>query len=226
MPAPVGIRRPTGGDVVRHDWTSLLWQQSTALADLIDELGDEALDRPSLCDGWAVRDVIGHMLLGHTTPMPQMLGLVLAYRGNVDRGSLERSRDLAASLSPDGMRRRWRAVADGHVTKGISKLIPSREGFLDHFVHEQDVRRPLGLPAPTDPARLRPALDAAVAVRSPFFAPAKRVRGLRLEATDLDWSHGTGPPVRGPAEALVMAAAGRQVALADLQGDGVARLAS
>ncbi|MBX3285411.1 MAG: maleylpyruvate isomerase family mycothiol-dependent enzyme [Actinobacteria bacterium] len=116
-------------------------------------------------------------------------------------------------------------MADHRTTCGISKLIPNREGFIDHFVHEQDIRRPLGLPAPTDDDRLVAALDAAVSVRSPMFAPAKRVKGLRLEASDVDWSHGDGPLVQGPAEAIVMAAAGRSVAAADLSGDGAARLA-
>ncbi|MFN8019658.1 MAG: maleylpyruvate isomerase family mycothiol-dependent enzyme [Acidimicrobiales bacterium] len=207
-----------------YEWTDLVWEQSVRLADLLDEIDDADLVHPSLCEGWAVRDVIGHMLLGHTTPMPQMLGLVLTYKGNVDKGSFEKSKELAASLAPDELRQRWRAVAEGHVTKGITKLIPKKEGFLDHFVHEQDIRRPLGMTPPTDEGRLRPALEAAVSLKGPMFAPAKRVHGLRLEATDVDWSHGAGPTVRGTAEALIMAAAGRSVALADLDGDGVARL--
>ncbi|MBX7070737.1 MAG: maleylpyruvate isomerase family mycothiol-dependent enzyme, partial [Microthrixaceae bacterium] len=135
------------------------------------------------------------------------------------------SKEPAARLSPAEIPRQWRAVATGRVRKGISRVIPQKEGFLDHFVHEQDIRRPLGLPAPNDASLLRAALDAAVSVRSPVFAPAKRVKGLSLEATDIDWSHGDGPVVRGPAEALVMAAAGRTVAVTELEGDGVARLA-
>lgn len=207
-----------------HDWTALLWQQSGALADLAEQLDDADLDHASLCEGWAVRDVFGHMLVGHTTPMPQILALMVTYRGNITRGSYEKSKELATSLTPEEIRRRWRSVASERTLKGISRLIPKRDGFLDHFVHEQDMRRPLGLPAPTDPALLRPALDAAVAVRSPIFAPAKRVKGLRLEATDVEWTHGDGPVVRGSAEALVMAAAGRSAAVADLEGTGVANL--
>lgn len=208
-----------------HDWTALFWQQSNALADLAEQLDDADLDHASLCEGWAVRDVFGHMLVGHTTPMPQILALVVSYRGNITRGSYEKSKELAAGLPPAEIRQRWRTVATEHTLKGISRLIPKRDGFLDHFVHEQDIRRPLGLPAPTDAALLQPALDAAVAVSGPIFAPAKRVKRLRLEATDLDWTHGDGPVVCGNAEALVMAAAGRSAAVADLEGSGVANLA-
>ncbi|MCB0978773.1 MAG: maleylpyruvate isomerase family mycothiol-dependent enzyme [Acidimicrobiales bacterium] len=211
---------------MQHDWDALLWNQSAALVSLLDEIDDEALDAPSLCDGWAVRDVIGHMLVGHTTPMPQMLRLVLAYRGNIPKGSFEKSKERAASLTADELRQNWREVSEGHIRKGISRLVPRKEGFLDHFVHEQDIRRPLDLPAPSDAARLLPALDATVSVNGPMFAPAKRVKGVRLEATDVDWQHGVGPVVRGPGEALVMAAAGRSAALADLEGDGVPTLSS
>ena len=42
----------------------------------------------------------------------------------------------------------------------------------------------------------------------------------------MDWSHGDGPEVKGPAEALVMTMAGRLVALDDLSGEGTATLAA
>jgi hypothetical protein len=48
---------------------------------------------------------------------------------------------------------------------------------------------------------------------------------LRLVATDIDWSHGDGPEVTGPGEALLMAIARRPAALADLRGAGVSILA-
>ena len=51
------------------------------------------------------------------------------------------------------------------------------------------------------------------------------VPGLTLFATDIDWSHGTGPEVRGSGEAILMAVSGRAGAIGDLSGDGVAQLA-
>ena len=52
----------------------------------------------------------------------------------------------------------------------------------------------------------------------------KRIAGLRLVATDLDWSHGTGPEVTGPALPLLLAMTGRSAGLADLAGAGLATL--
>ncbi len=48
---------------------TMMWDEVADIGALLHELDDEAFDTPSLCDGWAVRDVLGHMGLGHTTPM-------------------------------------------------------------------------------------------------------------------------------------------------------------
>lgn len=53
---------------------------------------------------------------------------------------------------------------------------------------------------------------------------ALRVRGVRLVATDLDWTFGRGPEVRGRGEAIVMAVAGRRAVLPELTGPGQQRL--
>jgi len=53
-----------------------------------------------------------------------------------------------------------------------------------------------------------------------------RIRGLRLQATDLDWAFGKGPEVRGPGEALLMAMAGRRQAVGELTSPGQPRLAA
>ena len=59
-----------------------------------------------------------------------------------------------------------------------------------------------------------------------LFGAKKRISGLKLVATDTEWSHGNGPEVLGPTEALVMTMAGRMVAVDDLAGEGKAALAT
>ena len=59
-----------------------------------------------------------------------------------------------------------------------------------------------------------------------IFVGTGRTEGLRLEAIDLDWAHGSGNLVRGPAEALALGIAGRPAAYADLEGAGVQVLRS
>ena len=204
---------------------TMMWDEVADIGVLLHELDDEAFDAPSLCDGWAVRDVLGHMGLGHTTPMPAMLARVGRYAFNVTRASFTESRTLFAGKGADDIRRFWDEVmVAGHPRKGISKLIPAKSGFLDHLVHNQDIRRPTGKPRTIPEARLHRALVLVHTEASPLFNPRRNVSGLKLCAFDIGWTVGDGPAVQGPGEAIVLAAAGRKAALADLEGDGVATL--
>ena len=130
-----------------------------------------------------------------------------------------------------------RDVADRSTADLVGLLranaVPSRLGagfggrvaLTDNMIHQQDIRRPLGLARTIPAERLGVALDF---VRyAPTIRGAWRVRGLRLVATDLDWTHGKGgPELRGAAEALLMTMAGRPNALLDLVGPGVPVLAA
>ena len=60
---------------------------------------------------------------------------------------------------------------------------------------------------------------------APTIGAAKRIRGLTLTATDLDWTTGQGPRVEGPAEPLLMALAGRRGMTSELSGPVVPVLA-
>ncbi|SFO64062.1 hypothetical protein SAMN05421854_102702 [Amycolatopsis rubida] len=86
-------------------------------------------------------------------------------------------------------------------------------------VHGEDIRRPLGIrheypvETLTTVARYYLGSDLVVLAKG-------RVRGLRLEATDSDFSGGSGPLVSGPTLALIMAMTGRSRFLDDLDGDG------
>jgi hypothetical protein len=44
------------------------------------------------------------------------------------------------------------------------------------------------------------------------------ISGRTLHATDIDWSYGSGPPLRGSAEDLVLHICGRKVPAGQLQG--------
>jgi len=86
------------------------------------------------------------------------------------------------------------------------------------MIHQQDIRRPLGRNRTIPAERLRSALQRSLYV--PILKTAWRSRGLRLIATDVDWTHGSGPEVRAPGEALLMSLAGRGTALNELAGPG------
>ncbi len=51
---------------------------------------------------------------------------------------------------------------------------------------------------------------------------AHLIMPLRCVASDLDWAHGSGEEVRGPAAALALAMSGRTARLEELSGPGAA----
>jgi uncharacterized protein (TIGR03083 family) len=128
--------------------------------------------------------------------------------------------DLAGSSTDDliGL------LQDNALPHGLGAGFGGRVALTDNMVHQQDIRRPLGLARTIPAERLSAALDF---VRySPTIRGALRVRGVRLIATDSDWSYGKGPAVRGPGEALLMVMAGRPDALTDLDGPGLTILST
>jgi len=209
------------------DDMALMWDEVADIGTLLHDLDANEFDTPSLCEGWAVRDVLGHMGLGHTVPMPAMVAKIARFGFNVSKASAIASKQLFAGKSADEIRQFWDDVMVAtHPRKGISKLIPAKAGFLDHMVHNQDIRRPTGHSRTISEDRLLRALELVRSEASPMFNPKKNVAGLTLRATDIDWTAGDGPEVHGPGEALVMAGAGRRAAVADLSGPGLATLCS
>ena len=146
-----------------------------------------------------------------------LLALVRA-RGSADRAVDLISRKLA-QRAPDEIVATLRAKADAGIKPpGVGALGPMADGCI----HLRDAARPLGLDvtAPLDDWRI--VLDFLASKRARRgFVPAGRLTGLTLRATDQEWRSGDGPEVAGPSEALALAMAGRPVALADLDGDGV-----
>ncbi|WP_130290095.1 maleylpyruvate isomerase family mycothiol-dependent enzyme [Pseudonocardia sediminis] len=124
-----------------------------------------------------------------------------------------------ANRSPDELV----AMAREHVQpRGLTSMMGGRIALTDGMIHHQDIRRPLGMPREIPADRLVAALETAKT--APTISAAKRIKGLRLVATDLDWSTGDGPLVEGTGEALLMAIAGRRGIVAELSGPGAATL--
>lgn len=125
-----------------------------------------------------------------------------------------------AQATPSELANRLRVAAEGRFRLPGA---PPPAALAEVVVHGEDIRRPLGLPAPeSDPAVLVPLLDFYRRIGRWFLR--RGTRRLRLEATDVDWATGTGDIVRGPALVLLLALAGRHSACDELEGDGVTSL--
>jgi uncharacterized protein (TIGR03083 family) len=189
------------------------------LADYLNSLTAEEWEQPSLCPGWAVRDVVGHLPSYDELGWPALLAMFARSGFSLARCN-EVGVEHSRRLSTEQLVARVRAHA---VPRGITAMFGSRIALTDGVIHHQDIRRALGHPRTVPEERLVAALKFAPRARA-LPAPAN-LRNLRLVATDVDWTHGTGPEVNGPGEGLLLSLAGRQQALADLSGPGLATLA-
>lgn len=186
-------------------------------ADLLRGLTPEQWEAQSLCEGWKVREVAAHLsVLGRMSPISIAKGMAKA-RGSFNRYVDNDAREHAAKHDTGELVAELRLAAN--TTKrppGTSKLDP----LADVIVHTLDITVPLGIEwtAPPDAAI---AAAERLAVTGGLLMNAKHVRGLRLEATNVDWSRGDGPVVRGPMELLLLLMAGRRIPLTGLEGDGV-----
>jgi uncharacterized protein (TIGR03083 family) len=191
-------------------------QERRALADLVDTLSDEQLRTPSLMPTWTVRDVVGHLVLGLRLPMLRLLVTLLVTR------SMDQTTDrLTWHLGKLPVRE----LTDLLRRKAGSRALPPGFGpeapLAELLVHGLDLRRPLAIQWEILEANARTVLDFLVGPDSKGFARPSWRAGVCFEVTGFQWSHGKGPSLRGPADAVMLAISGRIGALDSLRGDGV-----
>jgi hypothetical protein len=151
-----------------------------------------------------------------TSSVRDVLSWMLKSRGNFDR----MIRDSAIDR---GRRPTDEIVSDLRGIVGSRKLAPStfwRDPLLDVIVHAHDIAHPFGIRVAAPVEAARTALDWVWLRQFPFF-PARRLRGLRLVASDVEWGKGDGPELRGRVESLLLVSTGRPAGLADLEGPGL-----
>ena len=204
------------------DYWAMTDTERSAFADLADSLTPAQWDQPSLCNGWKVRDVVSHVTDGSMQTLGKSM-LILAKYGFRMNTMIEREAQKGGAHPTDELRKGLRT------TVGVRKVMPPTkpaEVVMETIVHQQDVRRPLGIKRDYPADELKVSLDCAATMGNALVPGKKRIARLHLRATDVDWEHGEGDEVAGPGEALLMAMAGRPAAFPDLKGPGVETLRS
>jgi uncharacterized protein (TIGR03083 family) len=201
------------------DLKPLARDERADFAAFLATLSPEQWDAPTLCEGWRVRDVVAHVISYEQLSMRGLAGRFVKGRFLPDRvnavGVAEYQRRRPEELL---------ALLKDHIEpQGLTAAFGGMIALVDGLIHHQDIRRPLGMPRDIPPERLLPALRGALT--APVIRGFSRVRGVRLVATDVGWSTGSGPEVRGPAEALLMTIAGRRGVVQELSGPGRHKLA-
>jgi len=141
-------------------------------------LTPERWTTPSLCAAWTVRDIIEHTAFHTHRGLKEALGSAEKHA--------PRLAAAAHAETIDGLVAWISSPAPASVRK-------SKINLAELVIHQQDVRRPLGIGRDYPDAAMRTSLDLCTSVRGNILVLGSRRRpgrGLRLHANDLDWSKG------------------------------------
>jgi uncharacterized protein (TIGR03083 family) len=211
MTPPTTNRRPAG------TW-SLIHAERAALASDLEELTEQRWATRSLCDLFTVREVLAHLTAGASLNPVRWMAGVLRCRFDFDRQVAMRLAEHMGAAPAETLARFRQVIAS--TTKPPLPIVAM---LGETIVHGEDIRRPLGIERDYPVTTLTTVADYYQGSDLPVLA-RKRVRGLRLTATDGPFTAGAGPRVAGTTLALVMAMAGRAPYCDELDGDGVAIL--
>jgi uncharacterized protein (TIGR03083 family) len=178
-----------------------------ALAAVLAGLGPDAWDSPTLCDGWRVREVVAHITMPFRYSGPRFM-LELARSG----GKFNVMSDRVA-------RRDAHALSAAQLTAALRDNVqhpwkPPGGGFVGALTH--DVIHGLDITVPLGAERRVPAESMLVVLGNVTAAQALKhfgvdLTGVSLQATDLDWTWGSGAPLRGSAQDLALFLCGRKL---------------
>jgi uncharacterized protein (TIGR03083 family) len=179
-------------------------RERTRLAQLLATLSDPEWDRPSLCDGWRVRDVAAHVIGSSDYSTVGMVVGALRAGGNFDR-LIDRTAREQGSRPPAEILARYDRQAASRRRPPVTKPL---DPLVDVLVHSQDIAIPLGRehPMPLEPAR---AAAGFVHTRGFPFDARRRHAGIRFVATDVDFEVGSGRTVEAPVGEILLTLTGR-----------------
>ncbi|MDX6257170.1 MAG: hypothetical protein QOJ11_3504 [Frankiales bacterium] len=189
-----------------------------ALLDDVSDLNDTEWSTPSLCSDWTVANVLAHLLSAAKMTPLRFATRFAGARFDFDRFAAEQVATEGAG-GPGATMAAFRAAEP----RETAPPGPKATWLGEAFVHGEDIRRPLGIRRDYPLAEVTRAL-AFYAGSNTIIGGKDRVAGLTLQPSDIDFSVGTGPTVRGPAIALLLASTGRKSALDELSGPGVSTL--
>ena len=190
-------------------------------ADLVEQLDDTQWTTETLCAGWTAHDVLAHLVWHTEVTITSLARSMASARFNFAKPADRAATELAIR-PPQQLLTQLRDRAD---QKSSIPGAPQEGSGTDTAIHTQDVRRALGLGGELGPDTVVTALDFMTTNRNAKYVMNPKVNdGLRLSATDVSWTYGTGALVEGPGEVIMMSLSGRPT-LSELSGEGVQQLA-
>ena len=205
---PLSLRARSDESRVNANWGAHTAVTLNAIADILSTVTPEQWETPSLCEGWRVQDVVGHLVWrtgSSNGELPTSIGRAyLGHHVNPNKAIDDVSK-RAADAQPTALIARLRQIAAekaaGRGRTGISEL-------TEAVVHGIDLAEPLSIVLP-----VAPAASGAVALRRSLIAPTEIKAVLRtrvLVATDADWRVGAGTPLERTAQQHLIFLFGRE----------------
>jgi uncharacterized protein (TIGR03083 family) len=186
--------------------------------DLYSSLTEQDWDVPSLCAGWRAREVLAHTTMPFRYSLRRVAWEIAKARGSFDRMADRRARIDAQQLSSAQL---WEALRD-NIEHPWSPPGGGPLGALSHdVIHGLDVSTPLGLDHHASPDRVGLVLAGLRPKNIAFFGVD--LDDVQLRATDVDWSYGSGEPLHGRGQDLLLLLCGRRVATGRLEGSAAPR---
>ena len=192
--------------------------ERTELAEVLAGLSEDDWDQPTLCKEWRVRELVAHITMPYRISTPRFLAGLIRAGGKFDRYADRQARADAAALSSaelleclrQNVNHPWKPPGGGYV------------GALSHdVIHGLDVTVALGIDRQVPAERLHHILDDMNPRQVKYFGV--ELNGIQLQATDLDWTYGTGTPLTGAAQDLLLVLCGRTLPPNHLTGTDAAR---
>jgi uncharacterized protein (TIGR03083 family) len=191
-----------------------------SLSDYLGTLPPNQWTHDTWCHKWKVQELVGHLTAAGNITAPHFFGGFIKTRFSFDK-FVEGDLRQYADGSPADVKARFDRIIDSN----RKPPGPAYVALGEVMVHGEDIRRPLGARGEHSDEVLVTLAELYKKTGAPLRAK-KRLAGLSMRATDVDWSTGDGPEVTGPCMSLILAMVGRVGALDDLAGDGLATLKS
>ncbi|WBQ07162.1 maleylpyruvate isomerase family mycothiol-dependent enzyme [Kribbella sp. CA-293567] len=192
--------------------------ERAALAEVLAGLTEAEWSAPSVCPGWTVREVAAHVISSPQARVLPVLGGMVRARGDFNRFVFEEARRAGARCSGEEIVAQYSRFA-GSRRRPLGTTVV--DPLLDVLVHTQDIVLPLGRSHEMPVEAAVVAADRVWRKSFPFRA-RQRLAGVRLVASDIDWSVGAGDEIRGPVAGLLLLLTGRRPER--LTGTGIERL--
>lgn len=203
--------------------TADIWQTVHAerrrLADDLSPVGGDQWLTPSLCPGWDIHDVLAHLVDTARTGRVSFARDLLMARLDFDRLN---EIGIARAKHSDPLDTLAALRRDAPLTRTPPVNLATR--LVEAFVHGEDIRRPLGIPATYPHDAVAIALDYQLKTSVSYGGGRERARDLRLVDRNSGGSWGQGETVEADGIDLLLAVSGRRVEATRLTGDGGPRL--